>query len=148
MSDITPSIWQSRIMDAFEIYWTTVNPTVIIASPNREFDRAKVVGTTFVEWDIQGSPDGQTRYSNSVARNHFSREGSMTFVANVKVLEKVALALDLLDAIGLFWETAVIEGGFFRNIGTPLTLGSDGAWYQVSLSTNWLYFTDRSSAPV
>lgn len=132
-------------MTAFNTYWDLVQPGVQIASPNRPFDRAKVPGDTFIEWGMAGAPENQQRYSNSIQNNFFSREGSMTFTANVKVGKKVAEGLDLLDAIGLFFETAVIEGGFFKNIGTPVSLGDDGAWYQTSLSSNWLYFTDRTS---
>ncbi|MGB5810112.1 MAG: hypothetical protein WBG86_06250 [Polyangiales bacterium] len=142
MSEVSQSDWETAVMTPFATYWAARTE---IASPNREFNRAKVEADTFIEWSMLGAAAGETRYSHSVARNHFSRAGSMTFIANVKVHLKVALALDLLDAISLFWETAVIPNGYFVSVGTPVPLGDDGSWHQVSLSANWLYFTDRPS---
>ena len=145
MSNITPTAWQTEVMDAFIAYWAPIHPDVQIASPNRPFDRSKVPEDTFVEWSLIGEAGGQTRYSNSTANNFFSRIGTMTWTANVKVQLKVELALDLINDIGLFYETVLLEDGYFTGVGTQVPLGDDGSWYQVSLSANWIYFTDRQS---
>ena len=146
MSNITPTIWQTTVMTAFKTYWNgTSHSDVQIASPNRPFDRARVDADTFIQWFMAGDPAGQKRYSHSTLNNHFSREGTWTFTANVRTELKSSLALDLLDSIGLFYETAVLDGGYFKSVGAPIPLGDDGAWYQVSLSSGWIYFSDRQS---
>lgn len=145
MSEVTQDAWDSRVMTAFKTYWDTVHPGVQIASPNRDFEPAKIPADvkTYLEWADVGLD--QTRYSHSVARNHFSRTGVFTFTAHVRLGEKLKLATDLVETCGRFFETVVIADGYFQKVGVPLDLGHDGAWHQVSISGNWLYFTDRPS---
>jgi hypothetical protein len=144
MPDITPIDIQDEIMDGFATFWAARSQ---IGSPNEPFERAKVPADddAYVEWTMIGNVDGEQRYSHSVERNHFSRNGIITFTANVRLRLGLDPALSLLDAVGNFLETYHLANAIFTNLGTPIPLGDDGAWHQVSLSANWLYFTDRPS---
>lgn len=145
MSDVTPTIFQDEVMDAFATYWAGRTQ---IQSPNDNFNRAKVpeADPGFIQWFILGDPGGQERWSSSVARNHFSRLGKITFTANTPIRVGLDPAYTMLDAVGFWLEASVLDHAIFSGVGTPLPLGDDGAWTQVSLSANWLYFTDRPSA--
>jgi hypothetical protein len=146
MPDITPTAFQDEIMNGFGTFWAARSQ---IASPNRVFDREKVPAgdDAFIEWTItgDGGSDGQTRYSHSVERNHFSRVGRIVFTASTRLHTGVDPAYALLDAVGHFLEAYKLANAIFTEIGSPLDLGHDGAWHQVSLTANWLYFTDRPS---
>lgn len=145
MSDVSPIEFQDEVMDAFGVYWAGRTQ---IASPNKQFDRAKVPTSDpgYLQWFILGDPGGEHRFSHSVERNHFSRTGLITFTANVPILVGLDPALEMLDAVQLFLTAHKFATAIFSGVGTPLPLGDDGAWVQVSLSANWLYFTDRPSA--
>jgi hypothetical protein len=144
MPDITQVAFQDEIMNGFAAFW---GERTQISSPNKEFDREKVpaADATFIEWSISGDPDGQQRFSHSVERNHFSRQGVIVFTANVRSLLRLKPALADLDQCLHFLEAYHLDNAIFRNIGTPVDLGNDGAWHQVSVSADWVYFTDRSS---
>lgn len=64
----------------------------------------------------------------------------------MRLREGLDPALELLNDASLFLEAVVVPHAIFSGIGTPIPLGDDGAWSQVSLSANWLYFTDRPSS--
>lgn len=148
MSEVTYQAFQDEIMDAFAAFWAGRTQ---IESPNRPFDRAKVPESdlAYVAWTIQGETGGEgageERWSHSVARNHFSRRGPIVFTANVRDEAGIDPAYSILTDCSKFLETVVTPHAIFQEIGTPLSLGSDGAWWQVSLSAQWLYFTDRPS---
>ena len=145
MSTISLRDFEKEVLEAFASFWRTgAGFTTVpqIADPNGVFDRSKA-GGPFIEWLIQGSPDGETRYSHSVEPNHFARRGTIVFTANVPVRSGDGFAFDMLDQVD-YWLTAVsLPNGIFTGVGTPLSLGDDGSFHQVSLSANWLYFTDR-----
>ena len=69
----------------------------------------------------------------------------MTFIANSRLHVGEDAALTLLDAAGHFLEAPGVQNFWFTNIGTPIPIGNDGAWWQITLSAEWHYFTDRSS---
>lgn len=144
MSNVTPKAFQDEVMTSFASFWAGRSP---IASPNKGFDRSKLPASTqaFIEWTIIGRPDGERRLSHSVERNHFRREGTITFTANARSGLGLDPCYDLLDAVQDWLTGTSLTTAIFLNLGSPIPLGDDGAFYQVSLSAGWVYLTDRPS---
>jgi len=149
MSDVTPRTFRDDLLGAFNTYWTALHSDVPIAFPNVVFDPEDVGESDTGAWvrvAIVGSSEGgQIRYSNSVARNHWQRNGKITFEVYVREQASTDRIYDLVDDIALFLENPGSDFAVISNISAPVELGPDGTWFQVSLSADWLYFTDRAA---
>ncbi len=146
MSEITFQAAQDEVMSNFATYWAG---RTYIQSPNRPSVRSKIDPTEgYIEWLMTGAAGGQTQASHSVDRNHFQRDGTLTFTANAPKNDKggTDLATNLLEAALHFIEAWKLPNVRFRNLGTFVPLGDDGTYAQVSVSADWFYFTDRASA--
>lgn len=145
MSEVSPLAFRNSLFVAFEAFWAGRTE---IAVPNREdFDPATLPAgdTAYVRLFILGDGEGQTRLSNSVARNHYSNEGTFTVSVMVRQGGDLDEAYTLATAVGLFLENPGVADSFFRNLGPPIEVGPDGSWFEVDVSARWLYWTDRAA---
>jgi hypothetical protein len=77
VSEVTALQFRDTLFTAFDTFWAKRTQ---IAPPNVTFnpDTLPDGETAWVRLYILGDAAGQTRYSNSVARNHFQRSGLFT----------------------------------------------------------------------
>ncbi len=142
MSDITPLLLRNSILTAFDTFWAQRTP---IAVPNVAFDPDKVDGDAWARVTITGRPEGEARHSHSVARTALSREGDLTIQVSVRSGTDLDLAYALTDAVIEWMGKPSLATAYFTKVGTPIELGDTGAWFQVSVSATWLYFTDKAA---
>ena len=149
MSDVTPKIFRDDVMDSFNTYWTGAHSDVPISFPNLPFDPEGVGETETGAWVrlwIQGNvDDGQVRLSNSVASNHWRRSGKIAFEVYVREQSSTDLAYDLASDVSLWLENPGTTFGWFSNISAPVEVGPDGTWFQVSVSADWTYLSNRAA---
>lgn len=146
MSDVTPLDFSNALRTAFNTFWAARTP---IAWPNKDFDPAREVGddadAAWVRFASVGDTDGNQRYSGSVDRAHFSRSGIATIEVYVRQQQTTDLAYTLANAALQFFEKPGVANALFGNISSPVEIGNDGTWFQLTVSANWTYFTDRAS---
>ncbi len=144
MSEVTALQFRDTLFTAFDTFWAKRTQ---IAPPNVPFnpDTLPEGEKAWVRLYILGDGDGQVRYSNSVARNHFQRAG--LFTVEVYVREGVDLdeAYTLAEAVQEFLAKPGVADSFFTNVSQPQEIGPVGAWFQVSVTAAWLYWTDRAA---
>lgn len=151
MSDVTPRDFSDDVWGQFQAYWDTAQPTLseYVAYPNRAFDPEEIGESDTQAWVravIVGNQEGgMVRYSNSVDRNHWQRNGRITFEVYVREQTSSDLAYELIDDIMFWMENPGTEFAIFSNISAPVEIGPDGTWFQVSISADWRYFTDRAA---
>ena len=147
MPVITATQFESNFMTLFNTFWNGRTP---IAGVNIDFERDKVPAAqvAFLEYSFLGVPDGELRLSDSIANNIIRREGTVTFLINTREEQNNSVSLDLIEAIGQFFNRAVLPQTRLFGAGTPIPLGSDGAWFQQTLSSSWQYFTEQDSSPI
>lgn len=144
MSTVTALEFRNRVLTAFDTFWADRTQ---IAPPNVEFDPDQIPTgeTAWVRLFILGSDEGQDRYSNSVARNHFRRAGRFTVEVYVREGADTDEAYALAEAAIEFLESPGIDDSMFSEITPPQEFGRDGAWFQVAVSCTWVYWTDRAA---
>lgn len=150
MSDVTPRAARDDLIGAFKTYWdASAFSSVPLAYPNLPFDPEDAGEANDAAWVrifIVGDLDaGQTRLSNSVARNHWIRSGTITFEVYVREGAATDRVYGLVDAIALWMEDPGLSFVFLNNMSAPVEIGPDGTWFQVSISADWRYFTDRAA---
>jgi hypothetical protein len=142
MSDITPLAFQDAFLDAFTTRWAAQTP---IAYPNVSFDPAAL--TEWVRVYLLGDDEpGLTQYSNSVASDHFSRTLTATFEVYVRMGTSLDRAYALIDVVLQFLQKPNVSNMIVTHIGSPREIGPDGTWFQVTVSANLLYYTDRPAS--
>ncbi len=142
MSDVTPLLLRKEFFTSFETMWADRSP---IAVPNVGFDPDAVTGDSWVRLTITGRPEGEVRYSHSVARINSSRAGDFTVQVSVRTGTDLDLAYTHIDAIIAWLGSPGLATAYFTKVGTPIELGDTGAWFQMSVSAAWQYFTDRAA---
>jgi len=149
VSDVTPLAFQDSLLGAFKTYFEALYPTIPISYPNKHFDTADAGDdddATWVRIYILGSNDaGVIRYSNSVARNHFQRNGFVTVEIYTRQGGSLARPYAVANDILRFFENPGVPNALFSNLSAPQETGPDGSWFQLTVRADWLYFTDRSA---
>lgn len=149
MSNVTPEAFLDDLLGAFDTFWTAANPTVPIAYPNRPFDPSDAGEGLDAAWIrvvlLGNESEGQQRFSNSVARTHWHRSGKITFEIYVREGNSTGRAYGLADSALLWLENTGATYAMVSNISAPVEVGPDGTWFQLSLSADWLYITDRAA---
>ena len=146
MSYVSPVDFYDSALDAFSTFWAGRTP---VSYPNKTFSPEEEVGDdpggAWCRIFIAGDPLGQTQYSNSVRTDHFIRTGQIVIESYVRQQAGAQSAYVLADAALLFFQQQSIPDATLSNISSPLEVGSDGVWYQISVSATWRYFTDRAA---
>lgn len=147
MSDVTPTIFRDAVFAAFDTFWADRTP---VAYPNLEFDPDSAFPTPGADdaWArlfLLGSADGMERYSSSVLSNHWSRSGVLTLEAYGRQGGSTDRVYELADAFMQWLENPGVANTVFSEITQPQEVGPDGTWFQVVVTANWLYFTDRAA---
>lgn len=149
MSDVTPKAFRDDLLGSFDAFWTVEQPTVPVAYPNLPFDpenAGEEHDAAWVRLFIAGNPDeGQQRFSNSVARTQWHRSGKITIEIYVREGSSTDRAYDLASSVALWLENSGATYAMLSNISAPVEIGPDGTWFQVALSADWLYITDRAA---
>ena len=144
MSEVTALDFRNSLFAAFETFWAGRTE---LATPNNDWDPANLSSNddAWVRLYILGDPTGQTRYSNSVARDHFQRSGTFTVEIYVRQNKDVDLAYQLAEAVQEFLAKPGVADSSFSDVSAPVENGPDGTWFQVVVSASWLYWTDRAA---
>lgn len=144
MSNVTPRQFTDDLLTSFTTFWAGRTP---LAYPNVDFDPASEVGddpsAAWVRIFIQGADPGVQRFSNSVQNDHYARAGRVVYEIYVRQAASTDLAYDLADAILEWFQKPEVPNALFLNFSDPVEIGPDGTWFQVTLSADWVYFTDR-----
>lgn len=144
MSEVTALDFRNTLFTAFETYWAGRTE---IQVPNVDFDPETLPDTeeAYVRLFILGDEDGQTRLSNSIDRAHFQNAGIFTIEVYVRKGIDLDLGYQLAQAAIDFLQKPGVADSNFTNISPPRELGPTGAWFLVSVSASWLYWTDRAA---
>lgn len=149
MSNVTPAQWQEDVLTAFKTFMDANHPTIPIAYPNRAFDIEDAGEADDAIWVrpyiLGANDDGQIRFSNSVASNHYQRNGILTIEIYIRQQGSLSAAYAVANNILLFLENPGISNSVFNNISAPQEIGPDGSWFQLTVRADWLYFTDRAA---
>ena len=144
MSNVTALEFRTALFTAFDTFWADRTQ---IAPPNVPFDPDKIPegDTAWVRLYILGAEGGQERLSQSVDPHHFSRSGIFTVEVYAREGADTDEAYELAEAAIEFLENPGVDASAVSNISSPRELGRDGAWFQVSVSASWVYWTDRAA---
>lgn len=149
MSELKHNEFQDAVNGSFTTYWAARTP---IAYANKTFDPAEEVGdeddAAWVRLALVGSDDGgQQRFSNSVDRNHFSRNGRVVVEIYVRQGTSNQRAYTLAEDVLTWMENPVpgVANTVLSNLTAPVEIGSDGTWYQVTVTADWVYYTDKAA---
>lgn len=149
MSDVTPIAFRDDMLGAFRTFWLARNPTVPVAYPNLPFDpesAGEAVDAAWIRITIQGNAaPGQQRFSNSVARTHWHRNGTVAIEVYVREGGSTDRCYALANDVAQWMENPGMTYAMLRNLGSPVEIGPDGTWYQLSLSADWMYLSDRTA---
>jgi hypothetical protein len=149
VSDITPKAFRDDLLGSFETFWTANNPTVPVAYPNLPFnseDAGEASDAAWVRLFIAGTAEeGQRRFSSSIERTQWHRAGKLTIEIYVREGSSTDRAYDLASSVALWLENSGASYAILSNISAPVEIGPDGTWFQVALSADWLYITDRAA---
>ncbi len=145
MSYVSPLAIQNALLESFTTFWAARTP---IAYPNSNFDPAALLGddleAAWVRVYLLGDVEpGQVRYSNSVASDHFSRSMTITFEVYVRQNTSMDQPYTLIDNVLEYLQKPDVPNAIFTNISSPVEIGPDGVWFQVTVSADLLYYTDR-----
>lgn len=148
MSYVSPLQFQNDFLSAFTTFWAARTP---IAYPNVNFDPAEAVGSAmdaaWVRVYLLGEVDpGQVRYSNSVQSDHFGRTLVVTFEVYVRQNTSLDQSYTLIDAVLEFLQKPDVPNMIITNTSSPVEIGPDGTWFQVTVSAGLLYYTDRPAS--
>jgi len=141
-TNITDLDFRNALFTSFAAAWADATP---IATQNDTFDPAKVSGDAFVRLVLTGQAEGETALSSSVARDHVQREGTLTVQVYVREGTDMDQTFTLLEAVKAWAKHPGAAETLLRSIGTPVPIGSDGAWFQTDLSMTWLYWSSRAA---
>ncbi len=144
MSNVTPLGFRNALFTAFDAFWADRTQ---IAVPNVDFDPDKIpsTDTAWVRLFILGDAAGQQRLSGSVEPQHFGRTGIFTIEIYVRQNADLDEAYALADDALSFLEGNGVADMKFSNLSSPQELGTDGTWFQLSVSAAWVYWTDRAA---
>jgi hypothetical protein len=144
MSNVTPLAFRDSLFTAFATFWAGRTQ---IAAPNVDFDPAEIPEneTAWVRLYILGAVDGQSRLSRSVNPDHFARSGIFTIEVYVRQGGDLDEAYALADAAMEFLESPGVAAANFSNLSPPQEFGPDGTWFQVVVSSAFVYWTDRAA---
>ena len=140
MSNVTAVAFRDSVFAAFDAFWLD---RTSVEWQGKPFDPGTLASYASVH--LQGTPGGQTRYSNSVDPHHFSRAGTFTVTCSVRQDRSTDTVYALAEAATQFMEKPSIADAVFSNVSPPVELGPDGTWFKVSVSSDYLYFTDRAA---
>lgn len=153
--NVTPKAFRDDMLGAFKAFWDGLHSDVPVAYQNVAFDSDEETrlspSNSWVRVSFLGDSgqdtEGQVRYSNSVQRNHWSRTGRIFFEIYVRELDESGtdFAYDLASDVLLWLENPKSAFAVISEISAPVELGPDGTWFQMSVSADWLYFTDRAA---
>lgn len=146
MSEVTATGFRDALFTAFDEFWADRTP---VAWPNKPFD-PQALGEddadAYVRPFILGDPDGQTRLSNSVARDHFIRAGQFTIELYSRMGQSTDRVYELAEAVLAWLANPGVTETIFSQISSPQEIGALGSWYQVNITANWRYFTDLAAS--
>lgn len=142
MSEFTALEMRDELMTAFATYWAGRTP---VAAQNVDFKPEGVTGDAYVRVWLRGRSEGQTRYSFSVQRNLFRRQGRLGFEVYVRENTDLDVAYGYAEDILKFLEKPGLAHLVVGFLSSPAEMGTDGAWFQVAVGAQWFYFTDRTA---
>ena len=144
MGQVTPAAFRDAVFTAFDTFWAKRTQGDF---PNVDFDPDELPEgeTAWVRLFFLGRSEGETRFSHSVARNHFQEEGVLTIEVHVRQGEDTDQAYALALAAQQFMRKPGVANSHFFNVSTPEEIGPDGTWFQVNVSASWLYWTDEAA---
>jgi hypothetical protein len=143
MAGLTPSEFRDALFEAFESYWASRTP---IAWPNKQFDPDSIGeadNDAYVKPVIQGIPEGQAMIG---ASGYFQRTGLIIVNVYTRTGTSTDRAYALADNVLEFFEDPVpdVAEAIFNRLGIQ-EFPPGEAWFQVSVTANYLYFTDRGA---
>lgn len=144
MSEVTALDFRNTLFTAFDTFWAKRTQ---IAPPNVAFnpDTLPTGETAWVRLYILGDATGQVRFSRSVTPHHFQRSGLFTVEVYVREGTDLDQAYALAEAAQEFLAKPGVANSNFFNVSQPQEIGPIGAWFQVSVTAAWLYWTDRAA---
>ena len=142
--------FQEDVLGTFKTYWEALHADVPIAYPGVEFNPAEDVpeddDAAWLRIWIRGNAEqSQTRYSNSLSTNFWMRKGRITFEVYAREDNGATRAYALVNDASKWLENSGCAFAMFGNISAPVEVGPDGTWFQVSISADWSYLTDRAA---
>lgn len=134
-----PSAFEKAVFGAFGIVWANLTQ---IDAPNVYFDPNNK--SAYVKIRILGDPGPTPRYGGSTNIKIFNRRGlfqAQCFVpkdtGTVFVYSMVERALKFMESV------KPVDSVVFSEITAPEEVGIDGPWFQVAVSAQWSYFSQR-----
>ncbi len=140
MSEVTSLAFRDNVLTAFDTAWADETE---IAAPNVDF---KLDGKDeWVRLYILGNTYGQERFSSSVSTNFWRRTGILTIEIFVRQNTDLDRAYVLAEKAILWLENPGVADSIFNTRSAPVEIGTDGTWFQVTVTADWQYFTDRAA---
>jgi hypothetical protein len=143
MAGLTPTEFRDAYLTALNTYWAGRTP---VAWPNKPFD-PETVGEAdddaYIQPQFLPVPEVQEYIG---ASGYFRRAGSVAVHVLTRSGTGTDKALELADLLMAFFEDPDpdVAEAIFNNVNRN-EIGGGGAWYQVSVTADYLYFTDRGN---
>lgn len=143
MAGLTPTGFRDALFEAFADYWASRTP---IAWPNQMFDPDSVGTSDDAAWvspNIQGQLEGQAPIGTS---GYYQRQGVVIVNIYTRTGAGTDRAYALADNVLEFFEDPApdVAEAVFNRLGVQ-EFPPGEAWFQVTVTANYLYFTDRGA---